>query len=326
MCNKIYINYYMTYRMLKMKASKHCIQLILVILLILGASGCAQQANLSPQEELADNAGSQPESHPESQSELSAQKNLVVLQVSEVAGLIEAKGEAVFPELREEGGKWFQGDSYIFVWATNGTRLVYPPNPEGGEGQNVSGLTDINGKPIGKLFIEAALSESKEGWVSYEWTKPGKTEPSAKYGFIKGATFEGKTYLVGSGFYVEDYLFTNDIRDCEFINSTGVSLCELISPERTDKELGINYSIAYAVMEPGEKGLPHRLSIPEVHYVLEGRGTIYIDNVPVPLREGKLVHVPAHEVQYIENTGNSTLCFLAIEQPAWSVEYEETLE
>jgi len=54
-------------------------------------------------------------------------------------------------------------------------------------------------------------------------------------------------------------------------------------------EPGVNYSIVYVVLNPGEKNLPHRLSNPEAHHVLEGIGTIYIDDVPVPLHKGKLV-------------------------------------
>lgn len=308
-----------------MKISKFCIQLVFMLFLILGISGCAQE------EEQAQKGGTEEvflvenESEPQSQVGLSAQKDSVALKVSEAVDLVEEEGTEAFPEFREEGGKWFRGYSYIFIWDTNGTRVVYPPDPSG-EGEDVSGLTDINGKPIGKLFIETALSESGEGWVSYEWPKPGETEPSTKYSFIKRAEFDGETYLVGDGFYVEDYLFTRNIGDCESINATGVSLCEFMHPGRTDTELGVDYSIAYVLMEPGEKNLPHRLSNPEVHYVLEGSGTIYIDDVPVSLHEGKLVHVPANEIQYVENTGNSSLRLLLIDQPAWAEENEEVLE
>ncbi|WP_440954834.1 cache domain-containing protein [Methanosarcina sp. Mfa9] len=311
-----------------MRNSKLCIQLILVIFLILAISGCAQQEEQIQEEdegEEGEEALAESESEQQQQSGLTAQKDSIALKVNEAVDLVEEEGAEAFPEFREEGGEWFRGDSYIFIWNTNGTRVVYPPDPSG-EGEDVSGLTDFNGKPIGELFIETALSESGEGWVSYEWPKPGETEPSTKYSFIKRAEFGGETYLVGDGFYVEDYLFTRNIGDCEFINATGVSLCEFMHPGRTDTELGVDYSIAYVLMEPGEKNLPHRLSNPEVHYVLEGSGTIYINDVPLSLNEGKLVHVPANEIQYVENTGNSPLGLLVIDQPAWAEENEEIVE
>ncbi|WP_440947469.1 cupin domain-containing protein [Methanosarcina sp. T3] len=308
-----------------MRASKICIQLVLLIslvLLLLSASVYSQQGD-QDREQDRDKNYTQLQLH----SELSAQKDTVALKVREAASLVEEKGEETFPEFRENGSKWFHDDFYIYVWKLNGTRairVVYPPDIQG-EGQDVSEITDINGKPIGKLFIETALSESGEGWVPYEWPKPGEARPSTKYGFIKRATFGGETYLVGSGFYVEDYLFTQDTENCEFINATGISLCELIHPRRMENNPGINYSIAYEVVDPGEKSLPHRLSNPETYYTLEGNGTLYIDDVPVTLHKGKLVFVPAHEVQYMENTENSSLLLLVIDQPAWKAENEEII-
>lgn len=306
-----------------MRASKICIQLVLLIslvLLFLSASVYSQQGDQVRKDQVQEENCSQPQL----QSGLSAQKDAVALKVREAANLVEEKGEEAFPELREKDGKWFYDDFYIFVWNINGTRVVYPPDPEG-EGQDVSELTDVNGKPIGKLFIETALSESGEGWISYEWPKPGETKPSTKHGFIKRATFGKETYLIGAGFYVEDYLFIGDTENCEFINATGISLCELMHPQRMTDDPGVNYSIAYVVVGPGEKNLPHRLSNPETHYVLEGTGTIYISDVPVPLRKGKLVLVPANEIQYLENKENSPLLLLVIDQPAWEAENEEII-
>jgi len=325
-----------------MRTSKLCIQLILVIFLILAISGCTQQEEqIQEEDEIeegeealaesesalaeSESAPVEKESEQQPQSGLTAQKDSIALKVNEAVDLFEEEGAEAFPKFREEGGEWFRGDSYIFIWNTNGTRVVYPPDPSG-EGEDMRGLTDFNGKPIGELFIGTALSESGEGWISYDWPKPGETEPATKYSFIKRAEFGGETYLVGDGFYVEDYLFTKNIGDCEFINATGVSLCELMHPERTDTELGVDYSIAYVLMEPGEKSLQHRLSNTEVYYVLEGSGTIYINDVPLSLNEGKLVHVPANEIQYVENTGDSPLGLLVIDQPAWAEENEEIVE
>ena len=303
-----------------MRISKICIQLVLsisLILLFLSASVYSQQEDQVREEDREENC-SQLQLH----SKLSAQKDDTAVKVREAANLVEEKGEEAFPEFREKDSKWLYDDFYIFVWNINGTRVVYPPDLTG-EGQEVSGLTDFNGKPIGKLFIETALSESGEGWISYEWAKPNETGPSTKYGFIKEATFGEETYLVGSGFYVEDYLFTRNTGNCEFINATGISLCELMHPERMESDPGINYSIAYVVMGPGEKSLPHRLSNPEIYYTLEGNGTVFVDDVPVTLHKGKLVLIPASEVQYVENTGNSSLLLLVIDQPAWKAENEE---
>jgi signal transduction histidine kinase len=129
-------------------------------------------------------------------------KDYVESLVKDAINLIEEKGEESFPEFRKEGGKWYHDDYYIFVWTINGVRVVYPPDPSG-EGKNMSDLEDINGKPIGKLFIDIATSDQGEGWIDYEWAKPGETKPSRKNTFIKIAEFENIKYLVGSGYYLD---------------------------------------------------------------------------------------------------------------------------
>ena len=257
---------------------------------------------------------------------LSTEKVFIASKVHEAAELIEQRGEKVFPDFRKKDSKWFRGDFYIFVWKTGGKRLVYPPDLNL-EGQDVSNLTDINGKPIGRLFIGTAFSKTGEGWVSYEWPKPGETQPSTKFSFTKRAVYGKETYLVGSGFYVNDYMFTKDVNTCKYIDATGISLCELMHPDRTELDLGINYSIAYVVMQPGEKNLPHRLSYPEAYFVNKGNGTLYVNDMPIPLYEGKIVLVPASEIQYVENTGtgNTSLCLLLIDHPAWNAKNEEIM-
>jgi len=122
--------------------------------------------------------------------------------VIDAASLIENNGENAFSEFRQEGTKWFHDDTYVFVWMTDGIRVVYPPDPTG-EGENMSTLLDVTGKAIGRLFIDIALSEEGEGLIDYRWPKPRETEPSIKQTYIKGVASDEQTFLVGSGFYVD---------------------------------------------------------------------------------------------------------------------------
>jgi len=137
----------------------------------------------------------------------------LVKLVCEAADLVEELGEAAFPEFRVENSKWYFDDIYVFVWSMDGMRYVYPRDISG-EGHNMADLQDINGKPIGKMFIETA--SRGQGWVFYEWTVPGQEEPQWKSTFIKRATTpSGKEYLVGIGLYnmpvekkfIEDMVF-----------------------------------------------------------------------------------------------------------------------
>jgi signal transduction histidine kinase len=136
------------------------------------------------------------------QTEQTYRKETIKELVLEASDLIEDKGEDAFSEFRQEGTKWFHDDTYVFVWMTDGVRVVYPPDPSG-EGKNMSTLLDVTGKAIGRLFIELALSEEGEGWIDYSWPKPGETEPSSKQTYIKGVSLDEQTFLVGSGVYVD---------------------------------------------------------------------------------------------------------------------------
>ena len=140
----------------------------------------------------------------EEKTGLISQREQIIFMVNEAVNLVEEKGESVFSEFRKRDSKWFHNDFYIFIWRTDGIRVVYPPDISG-EGKNMNNLKDFNGKPIGKMFIDIARSEIGKGWIDYEWPKPDETKPSAKYTFIKRAIHGNQTYLIGSGFYVDNY-------------------------------------------------------------------------------------------------------------------------
>lgn len=128
---------------------------------------------------------------------INEQKDKVTSLVDSAVSEIESNGESVFPEFYN--ANWYNGDSYVFVWRMDGVRVVYPPDPSD-VGSDMSDLKDVNGKPIGQLFIQAA--ENGGGWVEYQWPKPGSKVPSTKLTYIKPVKYQNQTYLVGSGFYV----------------------------------------------------------------------------------------------------------------------------
>jgi signal transduction histidine kinase len=121
--------------------------------------------------------------------------------VREAADLVEKEGEAAFPKLRDPEGEWFKGDTYVFVWGLDGLRRVFPPDTAG-EGRNMRDLKDINGKPIGQWFIARASSANGEGWIHYQWPRPGEIFPVWKSTYVRRAISPaGNAYLVGSGRY-----------------------------------------------------------------------------------------------------------------------------
>ncbi len=262
----------------------------------------------------------------EGKSEMAGQQRYIEARVKATAEIIEEEGEEVFPDFREEGSSWFHHDFYVFVWETDGTAVVYPPD-RSMEGQDLQRLQDSTGKPIGELFIETALSGEREGWVDYYWPKPGEDEAVLKYSFIRKVNRDGQDYLIGAGFYADDYLISRNLDECKVLSRDGgIYVSELLHPENFDRELDLDYSIAHSILEPGEFNEPHLMSNPEVHYILEGGGVLYIDGIPVELRPGQLVYIPEDSIQCTYNTGNKSLNFLVINQPAWDEDNEEIFD
>ena len=119
-------------------------------------------------------------------------------------------------------------------------------------------------------------------------------------------------------------MFIKDLQNCEeFIAGDNTILRELLHPDKAD--LKLRYSLAHAVVNPGLKSQSHKLKNSEVYYILEGEGTMYIDEVNAKVHSGQAVYIPPNAKQYIKNTGNIDLKFLCIVDPAWHVEDDEVL-
>jgi len=98
-------------------------------------------------------------------------------------------------------------------------------------------------------------------------------------------------------------------------------LREILHPDKD--ALDIRYSLAHAVVLPGEASLPHRLRNAEVYYLISGVGIMYIDRADHPVRAGQTIYIPPGAEQWIRNTGTGELAFLCIVDPAWQPEDEE---
>lgn len=121
--------------------------------------------------------------------------------VDKAAALIDSKGKAAFSEFRIKGSEWFHEDTYLFVYDLNANVLLNPAFPAR-EGTNVHGQKDTNGK----LFHDAMIQTAKtagSGWVDYMFLRPGETQPSHKWTYVKSVMINGVPGLVGSGFYSE---------------------------------------------------------------------------------------------------------------------------
>ena len=128
-------------------------------------------------------------------------KQIEVL-VNEAAALIESKGKAAFEEFRKKDTHWFSGDTYLFVYDLKSNVLLNAAFPAR-EGTNTTGQKDANGKLFHHDFIQMAKSPKGSGWVDYMFPKPGQTQPSQKWAYVRGLNLGGVPCLVASGFYPE---------------------------------------------------------------------------------------------------------------------------
>jgi cytochrome c len=119
--------------------------------------------------------------------------------VAKAAVLIDSKGKAVFPEFRVKNSEWFHDDTYLFVYDLKSDVLLNPAFP-GREGTKVTGQKDANGKLFHDAMIRTAETKGS-GWVDYMFPRPGQTQPSQKWAYVKAVKVDGVPGLVASGFY-----------------------------------------------------------------------------------------------------------------------------
>lgn len=127
---------------------------------------------------------------------------LITDLVNRAALLVKEKGKAAFLELRNKQGPFYFMDIYVFVDTPDGVELVSPGAPYL-EGKNISHLKDAKKKKLAGDYINAAMKNG-EAWVDYYWYKPGSNTPALKKAFVRKVQSGNETYIVGSGFYVEE--------------------------------------------------------------------------------------------------------------------------
>ena len=112
-------------------------------------------------------------------------------------------------------------------------------------------------------------------------------------------------------------MFVKSLDECAVIIANDLTeLRELLHPEHDRQAVG--YSLAHAVIKPGQRSMRHHLEgRSEVYYLLSGRGQMHVGEETREVRAGDALLIPAGAVQFLENTGNEDLAFLAIVEPAW---------
>jgi mannose-6-phosphate isomerase-like protein (cupin superfamily) len=114
------------------------------------------------------------------------------------------------------------------------------------------------------------------------------------------------------------------LSECEeFIAGDGSILRELLHPDKHG--VALRYSLAHAIVRPGQTTLPHRLKTSEVYYIISGEGVMHINDESSPVAPGDAVYIPPRASQSIHNHGDSDLVFICLADPAWRKEDEDVL-
>ncbi|ERN42203.1 mannose-6-phosphate isomerase [Rubidibacter lacunae KORDI 51-2] len=116
-------------------------------------------------------------------------------------------------------------------------------------------------------------------------------------------------------------MLVRKLQDCEeFIAGDGTILRELLHPDK--QPIALRYSLAHAIVPPGQVSVPHALKTSEVYYIISGTGEMHIDDEAQLIGPGDAVYIPPNAKQYVRNTGSEPLLFVCMVDPAWRVEDE----
>lgn len=95
-----------------------------------------------------------------------------------------------------EKGRFLAGPAYVNVIDSNGTWLVYPPNPKN-EGKSVLNVKDADGKLLVREILRVAQEDGK-GWVSYRWLNPQSNTVESKTTYVVAVKQRDAVVYVGA--------------------------------------------------------------------------------------------------------------------------------
>jgi cytochrome c len=129
----------------------------------------------------------------------SAQATKIEALVDKAAALTNKEGKVALAEFRKRDSEWWSGNTYLFAYDMKLNVLLNPAFPQR-EGTNAHGEKDANGVFFHDEFVKVVQAKGF-GWVAYMFPKPGQTQPSQKWSYVKTVNVDGTPGLIGAGFY-----------------------------------------------------------------------------------------------------------------------------
>jgi len=134
----------------------------------------------------------------------------------------------------------FEGDIYFWINDTEPNMIMHPIKPAL-NGKSLSGSKDPDGKYLFNEMVKVAKADG-EGFVDYQWPKPGKEAPQPKISFVK--LHPSWNWIVGSGMYVDD--LDSEVNGI-FYSILALLVCVLLFTAT------IFYFLARSISQPMEK-------------------------------------------------------------------------
>ena len=139
----------------------------------------------------------------------------------------------------------YSGDEYFWVNDLNHRMVHHPIKPQL-DGQDVADIKDPRGDFPFRLFVRT-VKDHGEGFVNYQWPKPGLAQPQDKVSYVKG--FAPWGWVLGSGLYIDDVqaLFHQQlIKALSVVGLTALVLAALIEITARDLSAGVQVAVARA--------------------------------------------------------------------------------
>lgn len=169
-------------------------RLIPAIVVFLFGLSCFSQALAQQTPELA----AESEAYTASTASTKAEPQMIMDKIGKGCALLGKEGKAAFPKFMGKGSEFLFAGTYIWIHDLKGKMLMHPIKYNM-VGNDLLGLKDRKGK---RFFaaMNQVVEEKGEGWVSYDWQKPGEKNFYPKISFIKKCkTADGDEVVLGCG-------------------------------------------------------------------------------------------------------------------------------
>lgn len=157
---------------------------------------------------------------------------------------------------QQEGSRWLDPDHYVFIIDLEGHAICHPARPQL-EGKTLLELRDPNGKPVVRNFLREIQGGDLDGWVHYQWPRPGGGTFYWKTSYVRRVEApDGETYVVGSGLYQmkpERFFVVEQVDDAADLLET---MGEVAFETLRDESAGYRFYDAY-VFVMDEEGVQH---------------------------------------------------------------------